>query len=65
MTRVAADGLYALHYDTPEGEVEVKTRTVSLTTPAYVAADLFQGEAVSNALGLACRTGRENWQGGP
>lgn len=37
-----ADGIYTLSYSTPEGNVEVKTRSLLLTVPAYVAADLLK-----------------------
>ena len=40
----SSDGNYALLYDTPDGVREVKTRSVALTVPAYVAADLVRRE---------------------
>ena len=34
------DNKYLLRYDTPEGQQELVTRSVALTVPAYVVADL-------------------------
>lgn len=39
------EGLYNLAYDTPNGSQTVTARTVVLTTPAYVAADLLAAAA--------------------
>lgn len=39
------DGNYTLLYDTPEGIKEIKSRSVALTVPAYVAADLVRRES--------------------
>ena len=39
------DGNYVLLYDTPEGAKEIKTKSVALTVPAYVAADLVRRNA--------------------
>lgn len=36
------DGVYRLRYDTPSGPRDVRTRTVALTVPSYVAADLIR-----------------------
>jgi protoporphyrinogen/coproporphyrinogen III oxidase len=46
------DGVYALTYDTPEGTKVVFTRSVGLTAPAYVVADLLgeQAPALRDAL---------------
>ena len=41
----SSDGNYTLLYDTPDGIQEVKTRSVALTVPAYVAADLVRRES--------------------
>jgi len=38
-------GNFKLSYDTPGGQQTVEARTVALTVPAYVAADLLQGAA--------------------
>lgn len=43
------DNTFALTYDTPEGQKQIKTRAVALTVPAYIAADLLQ----SNCTGAA------------
>eukprot|EP00798_Chlamydomonas_sp_ICE-L_P007469 gene7469-611_t len=48
----AADGLYALTYDTPEGVVEIKTKTVSMTPPSYIVADLFDSHSPEAAEAL-------------
>ena len=40
----SSDGNYVLLYNTPEGMKEIKTRSVALTVPAYVAADLVRRE---------------------
>ena len=40
------DGCYSLLYDTPEGRLEVISRSVGLTVPAYVAAGLLSTAAV-------------------
>lgn len=40
-------GVFSLKYDTPEGAKEIQAKTVALTVPAYVAADLVQSAAVS------------------
>ena len=34
------DGNYLLLYDTPDGRREIRTRSVAMTAPAYVVADL-------------------------
>lgn len=36
------DGTYSLSYDTPDGGKTLRARSVALTVPAYVAADLLQ-----------------------
>lgn len=38
----STDGLYRLTYDTPEGKQQVRARTVAMTVPSYVAADLLR-----------------------
>jgi len=43
---------YSLVYDTPEGQVEVRSRTVALTVPAYVAAELFKKDVPTAAEAL-------------
>ena len=43
-----SDGVFTLYYDTPDGAAELRTRSVALTVPAYVAADLVRA-AVPNA----------------
>ena len=49
LTRIAKEGeMYSLSYETPEGEQTVKTKSVALTVPAYVAADLIK-DAVPSA----------------
>lgn len=48
-----ADGIYELEYSTPEGAQTVQTRSVALTAPSYVVADLLgdQVPALAEALG--------------
>lgn len=46
---------YELAYNTPEGEKVVRTRTVALTTPAYVASSLLREINVSGLLASACQ----------
>ena len=41
-----------LVYDTPQGRQEVRARTVAMTVPAYVAADLVEEQAPSAAAAL-------------
>jgi oxygen-dependent protoporphyrinogen oxidase len=41
-----------LTYDTPDGPQQLRTRTVALTVPAYVAAELLAAQAPSAAAGL-------------
>lgn len=41
----SSDGKYTLLYDTPEGVREIKARSVALTVPAYIAADLVRRES--------------------
>lgn len=36
------ESLYRLTYDTPQGQKEIRTRTVALTVPSYVASDLLR-----------------------
>lgn len=43
------DGTYKLRYDTPEGSRTVRSRSVALTVPAYVAAGLVEGESPAAA----------------
>ncbi|KAK9804357.1 hypothetical protein WJX72_008949 [[Myrmecia] bisecta] len=40
---------FVLRYDTPEGPKELKARSVALTVPAYIAADLLRRECVDAA----------------
>jgi oxygen-dependent protoporphyrinogen oxidase len=42
ITRDATSGLFTLAYDTPGGPMSVEARTIALTVPAYIAADLLQ-----------------------
>lgn len=44
--------VYKLSYDTPAGPKEVRTRSVALTVPAYVAADLVAAKAPAAAEAL-------------
>ncbi|KAL4855297.1 Protoporphyrinogen oxidase [Chlorella vulgaris] len=44
--------VYKLAYNTPQGQKEVRARTVALTVPAYVAADLIQDQVPAAAAGL-------------
>eukprot|EP00884_Botryococcus_braunii_P002369 jgi/Botrbrau1/12132/Bobra.0186s0048.1 len=46
------EGLLLLTYDTPEGERQITSRTVALTAPAYVVADLLEGGAPATAAAL-------------
>lgn len=39
------DGNYTLLYDTPDGVKEIKSKSVALTVPAYVASDLVRRDA--------------------
>ena len=43
------DDTFALTYDTPDGQKQLKTRTVVLTVPAYIAADLLQEASAAAA----------------
>ena len=43
------DNTFKLTYDTPDGQKSVRTRTVALTVPAYVAADLLQSNCQAAA----------------
>lgn len=43
----ADNGEYVLLYDTPEGQTEVRAKSIVLTVPAYVAAELVKKESVS------------------
>ena len=45
--------LYRLQYDTPDGPKQVKTKTVALTVPSYVAADLLRPVSAAAADTLA------------
>ena len=47
-----SNDLFELTYDTPDGSSTVKARSVGLTAPSYVVADLLKGPApgASNAL---------------
>lgn len=47
-----SDGVFSLQYSTPEGEKSLRARSVALTVPAYVAADLLEKEAPKAAEGL-------------
>ena len=43
------DNTFALVYDTPSGQKQLKTRSVALTVPAYIAADLLQDSCTAAA----------------
>ena len=43
-----SDGVFTLYYNTPDGATELRARSVALTAPAYVVADLVRA-AVPNA----------------
>lgn len=47
-----SDGIYELEYSTPEGTQTVRTRSVALTAPSYVVANLLGGQvpALADAL---------------
>ena len=47
-----ADGDYELTYDTPDGARTIRARTVGLTAPSYVVADLLQSRAPKAAESL-------------
>lgn len=47
VTKDAASGRYLLAYDTPEGRTTLRARSVVLTAPSYVVADLLKQEVVS------------------
>lgn len=57
ISKDAASGLYRLQYDTPTGPVCVSAKTVALTAPAYVAAELLKEHSVSEWVGGAGRAG--------
>jgi len=40
------DGMFTLTYETPEGDKSIQSKTVALTVPSYVAADLLQDLSV-------------------
>ena len=46
------DGRFSLRYDTPQGPKTVRAKSVALTVPAYVAADLVEGKAPAAAKSL-------------
>jgi protoporphyrinogen/coproporphyrinogen III oxidase len=51
---IEKDGeLYRLHYDTPDGPKQVRTKTVALTVPSYVAAELLRPASSAAADTLA------------
>ena len=43
------DNTFGLTYDTPDGQKQIKTRSVALTVPAYIAADLIQQDCATAA----------------
>lgn len=43
------DNTFALTYDTPDGQKQVRSRAVALTVPAYIAADLLQQDCAGAA----------------
>ena len=43
------DGNFLLSYDTPDGQKQVKARSVALTAPAYVASDMLQQQCPAAA----------------
>lgn len=43
------DNTFALVYDTPDGQKQLKTKSVALTVPAYIAADLLQDHCTAAA----------------
>jgi len=43
------DSTFALTYDTPDGQKQIQTRSVALTVPAYIAADLLQQDCAAAA----------------
>ena len=49
-----SDGVFTLYYDTPDGAAELRTRSVALTVPAYVAADLVRAAAPNASDALKC-----------
>ena len=49
-----SDGVFTLYYNTPDGATEIRTRSVALTTPAYVAADLVRAAAPNASDALKC-----------
>jgi len=40
-----SDGVFTLYYNTPDGAAELRARSVALTAPAYVVADLVRAAA--------------------
>ena len=51
------DGIFCLQYTTPGGPVTIKSRTVALTVPAYVAGDLLQSQLPNVSKVCACLLG--------
>ena len=49
-----SDGVFTLYYNTPDGATELRTRSVALTIPAYVAADLVRAAAPNASDALKC-----------
>ena len=48
------DGTLSLTYSTPDGDKTLRARTVALTVPAYVAADLLEQQVCSGGLVICC-----------
>lgn len=46
------DGMYTLEYETPEGAKTVRAKTVAMTAPAYVVADMLTAKAPAAAAAL-------------
>lgn len=43
------DDTFTLTYDTPDGQKQIRSRSVALTVPAYIAADLLQQDCAGAA----------------
>mgnify|MGYP002632480253 CR=1 FL=1 len=52
ISKDASDGKFVLQYETPQGPKTVKAKSVALTVPAYVAADLVESQAPDAARSL-------------
>ena len=55
LTSISKEGdLFVLAYDTPDGGVSIRARSVAMTAPSYVVADLLKDQCVSATVLLQC-----------